>query len=201
MMQRNRENFCLEVANILNILISVGIIVLEELAGNVYGHLINLIIVGLQMVYLVIWCYALYSLFARFQSSENLLPRKRGFIVHAILLIVYYVSIIIQRVTRSIETADNCGLSSSCFDICASINNIFVTIGSACAVTTFAYVVYSQISFTGKQKGRREALRNVILCGKTSVEDVEKAVLKQNAHLPEDKLDDIRKQFKEFKSF
>jgi hypothetical protein len=62
-------------------------------------------------------------------------------------------------------------------------------------------VVYSQISFTGKQKGRREALRNVILCGKTSVEDVEKAVLKQNAHLPQEKLDNIRKQFKEFKSF
>ena len=49
-------------------------------------------------------------------------------------------------------------------------------------------MVYSQISFTGKQKGRRDALRNVILCGVATVEDIERAVLEQNAHLPEEEL-------------
>jgi hypothetical protein len=59
-------------------------------------------------------------------------------------------------------------------------------------VTTFAYVVYSQISFTGKQKGRRDALKSVLLCGYASVEDIERVVLEQNADLPEVELDDIR---------
>ncbi len=77
---------------------------------------------------------------------------------------------------------NNCDLT--CFYISASIKNFAFTIGNAFEVTTFAYVVYSQISFTGKQKGRRDALRNVLLCGKATVEDVEKAVLEQNANLP-----------------
>jgi hypothetical protein len=59
-------------------------------------------------------------------------------------------------------------------------------------VTTFAYVVYSQISFTGKQKGRRDALKSVLLCGYACVDDIERAVLEQNADLPEAELDDIR---------
>jgi hypothetical protein len=59
-------------------------------------------------------------------------------------------------------------------------------------VTTFAYVVYSQISFTGKQKGRRDALKSVLLFGYASVEDIERVVLEQNADLPEAELDDIR---------
>ncbi len=59
-------------------------------------------------------------------------------------------------------------------------------------MTTFAYVVYSQISFTGKQKGRRDALKSVLLFGYASVEDIERVVLEQNADLPEAELDDIR---------
>ena len=76
-----------------------------------------------------------------------------------------------------------------------------MTISNACEVTIFAYGVYSQISFTAKQKGRKEALRNVLLCGKASVEDIEKAVMEHNAHLSEDRLDDIRRQVGDFKSF
>ena len=41
----------------------------------------------------------------------------------------------------------------------------------------------------------------VLLCGRTTVEDVERAVLEQNAHLPEEELNDIRGQLVEFKSF
>ncbi len=56
---------------------------------------------------------------------------------------------------------------------------------------TFTYVVYTQISFTGKQKGRRDALKSVLLCGFASLEDIEKAVLEQNADLPKAELEDI----------
>jgi hypothetical protein len=59
-------------------------------------------------------------------------------------------------------------------------------------VTTFAYVVYYQISFTGKQKGRRDALKSVLLCGYASVEDIERTVFEQNSDLPEVELDNIR---------
>ena len=40
-----------------------------------------------------------------------------------------------------------------------------------------------------------------MLCGKTTVEDVERAVLEQNAHLPEEELSDIRDQLNDFKSY
>ena len=89
----------------------------------------------------------------------------------------------------------------TCKALCASINNIALTLSNACEVATFAYVVYSQISFTGKQKGRKEALRNVLLCGKATIEDVEKAVQEQNMHLPEEELDVIRVQLVDFKSY
>ena len=69
----------------------------------------------------------------------------------------------------------NC--DKNCLNICYSINNMALTIGNVSEVIIFAYVVYSQISFTGKQKGRKDALRNVLLCGYASVEDIEKAVL------------------------
>jgi hypothetical protein len=62
-------------------------------------------------------------------------------------------------------------------------------------------VVYSQISFTGKQKGRKYAFRNVLLCGYASVEDIKKAALEQNAGLPEEEIEDIRQQLARFKSF
>jgi hypothetical protein len=71
------------------------------------------------------------------------------------------------------------------FSHSAGIYSIAFTVANAFRVTNFAYVVYSQISFTGKQKGKRDALRNVLPCGKATVEDMERAVLEQNANLPE----------------
>ena len=40
-----------------------------------------------------------------------------------------------------------------------------------------------------------------MLCGKTTIEDVERAVLEQNANLPEEELDVIRVQLVDFKSY
>ena len=93
------------------------------------------------MVYLVVWSYALYSLFARFKASENLLPRKRVFVMHATLLTVYLLCNIIGLVLQKVIYGDNCG--ANCRDICWSIINITVTIANASEVATFAYVVYS----------------------------------------------------------
>ena len=114
------------------------------------------------------------------------------------LLTVFLLCQFIAIVMLLVPNSDNC--VENCSYICLSILNITLTIGNACEVITFAYVVYSQISFTGKQKGRRDALRNVLLCGRTTVEDLERAVLEQNAHLPEEELNDIRGQLVEFKS-
>ena len=86
-------------------------------------------------------------------------------------------------------------------DICYSIYNIAAVLATACEVATFAYVIYSQISFTGKQKGRKEALRNILLVGKATIEDLEIAVLEQNADLPEEELDIIREDLARLKSF
>jgi hypothetical protein len=40
-----------------------------------------------------------------------------------------------------------------------------------------------------------------LLCGKATVEDVERAVLEQNSNLPEEELNDIRRQLADFKSY
>jgi hypothetical protein len=87
-----------------------------------------------------------------------------------VLLIVFCICSIITDVLSRIEKGENC--KETCYDILASTVNISITIITASEVTVFIYVVYSQISFTGKQKGRREALRNVVLCGKATIEDV-----------------------------
>ncbi len=93
LMQRNRENFCLEVTNIFNILVSIGLIVLylwwSLYYYILYPNLIKLVSTGLKTVYLVIWSYALYALFTKFKSSERLLPKKRVFINHAALLVAF----------------------------------------------------------------------------------------------------------------
>ena len=180
----------MEIANIINLLISIGMSVLLLCLRGAYTNLLYWISTVLQMVYLVTWSFALYSLFTRFKASERLLPRKRVFIIHAVLLTVYLFCQIIEIVMQKILDSGNC--NENCLNIYASINNIAEIIGNGCEVITFAYVVYSQISFTGKQKGRRDALRNVLLCGRATVEDVERAVLEQNAHLPEEELNDIR---------
>ena len=44
-------------------------------------------------------------------------------------------------------------------------------------------------------------MRNVLLNGFTSVEEIERAVLEQNSDLPEAKLDEIRRQLGDFKSY
>ena len=116
MMQRNRENFCLELANIINLLISVGILVWYILLKKYYSNLIFTISSGLEMVYLITWSYALYSLFARFSASEHLLPRKRVFIVHAALLTVFFFCQVIAIVVNKIENCGNC--DANCKEIC-----------------------------------------------------------------------------------
>ena len=140
-MQRNRENFCLEVVNILNILISIGILVWYIWLSEYYSNFIYKIITGLELLYLGAWSYALCSLFARFKATKTLLPRKWVFIIHATLLTVCLVSQSIGIAMNKVLFGGNC--DATCMDICWSINNIAVTISNACEVTTFAYVVYS----------------------------------------------------------
>ena len=139
--QRNRENFCLEVINIFNLLISVGILIWYLSAGGQHINLILTIQTGVETVYLVVWSFALCSLFARFKSSEHLLPRKRVFIIHATLLTVYLLCQIVSIVMTTILYGGTC--EGTCFDVLASINNIALTFENATEVTTFAYVVYS----------------------------------------------------------
>ena len=125
-MQRNRENFCLEVVNIFNLVISVGLLVCYVCLGDVYYNLIDAISTGLEMIYLAIWSYALYSLFVRFKASEHLLPRKRVFVIHATLLTFFLLCQTICEVTAHILNGNNC--LATCFDIIASIHNISLTL-------------------------------------------------------------------------
>ncbi len=77
-----------------------------------------------------------------------MLPRKRVFIIHAVLLTAYLLCNTIMIVIDSVIYGGDC--FGTCLDIFYSIKDIIFTIACACEVTTFAYVVYSQISFTGK---------------------------------------------------
>ena len=59
-MQRNRENFCLEVANVINVFLSLGLLAYEIWLGDFYSDIINTIQTALATVYLAVWSYALY---------------------------------------------------------------------------------------------------------------------------------------------
>ena len=43
-----------------------------------------------QLVYMLVWSITLCKLFKDFKGSESMLPRKQSFIMHAALLIVYF---------------------------------------------------------------------------------------------------------------
>ena len=107
-LKRNRENFCLEVVNILNALISVGILAGDIWMDDFYNYLIDWIVTGLELVYLVTWSYSLWSLFTKFKSSKHLLPRSRVYITHAILITAYLLCQIISTVMEEILVVDTC---------------------------------------------------------------------------------------------
>jgi hypothetical protein len=127
----------LEVANILNIVISLLFLICSVFLDS--SRIVE-ISIGLKILYLVIWSYALCSLFVKFKSSKHLLPRKRVFIIHAALLTVYFLCKIITIVM--IKFLSSC-ISETCFYIFESIKDVVLTIANTFEVITFAYVVYS----------------------------------------------------------
>ena len=56
----NRENFFLEFANILNTIVSLGLLIINILSDGYYSLLINTISAGLESVYLATWSYSLW---------------------------------------------------------------------------------------------------------------------------------------------
>ena len=62
-------------------------------------------------------------------------------------------------------------------------------------------MVFSQITWTSEQKGRKAALNNVLLQGFSSIEDIEIAILETNHDLPEDEQEFMRQDMARFKSF
>ena len=161
----------MEIANILNFVIAIGVLVYKLWTGQYNSLLMYKISAGLKIIQLMTWSYALYSLFTNFKASKNLLPRKRVFITHAVLLTIYLLANVSNIVVAKILFGGNC--DRNCLNKCWSIYYFGVIVSTVSEVITFVYVVYSQISFTG----RKEALKNVLLCGKTTIEDVERAVL------------------------
>ena len=44
---------------------------------------------ALQFVYLVTWTSSLFMLFAKFKASDRLMPNKKTFLIHGVLLGFY----------------------------------------------------------------------------------------------------------------
>ena len=57
------------------------------------------------------------------------------------------------------------------------------------------------MEWTGEQRGRKSALKNVILQGFATLDEIEKAVLEHNANLPTEEREDMRRDLGRFKSF
>ena len=82
--------------------------------------------------------------------------------------------------------------------VISAISGVFA---NAIEQITFIFVVYSQVPLTGAQKAQAQKLKNVLLQGFANIEDIEPAVMEQNADLPEDERENIRRELGGFKSF
>ena len=59
---------------------------------------------------------------------------------------------------------------------------------------TFVFVVVSQTPMTNSQKAQAEKVKNVLLTGFATMEDIERAVMEQHGNLPENERNDMRKR-------
>ena len=103
MISINRENLVLNIANVVNIAICLGIMI-YGLVGNSFKaeDVSYQIQTALCLTYLGIWSSALCSLFKNFKGSKLLLPKKKIFINHAILLSVYLLASILYNLAELI---------------------------------------------------------------------------------------------------
>ena len=159
----NKDNCFLNIVNVINIAICVALLLFQVLSENYKAINISWdIAISLILVYLVTWVYSLCALFAKFKASNRLLPNKKMFIIHGVLLAFYSLFNVIGQLSLYVPRFRNqCG--ENCYYICYGIDNM----ASACANITeqimFVFVVYSYIPLTGSQKAQTEKLRNVFL--------------------------------------
>ena len=103
MISMNRENLALNIANVVNIGMCLGIMI-YGLVGNSFKaeDVSYQIQTALCLTYLGIWSSALCSLFKNFKGSRILLPKKKLFINHAILLSVFLLASILYNLAELI---------------------------------------------------------------------------------------------------
>ena len=178
----NRENLVLNIANVVNIAICLGIMI-YGLVGNSFKaeDVSYQIQTALCLTYLGIWSSALCSLFKNFKRSKLLLPKKKLFINHAILLSVYLLASILYNLAELFPL----WMGSACDDTCNyewySNHSLAGVVKSVVETSMFVYIIYQQIPFTNKQNDQTAMLKKVFLQGYATVDDIETAVLEQHS--------------------
>ena len=187
MISMSRHNLMLNVANLVNIAICLGIMVYCLVKNSFESEdMAYQIQTGFCIIYLGIWSFALCSLFKNFRGSERLLPKKRLFINHAILLSVYLLASILYNLAELFPL----WMGSACDDTCNyewySNHSLAGVVKSVVETSMFVYVIYQQIPFTNKQNDQTAMLKKVLLQGYATVDDIETAVLEQHSQASEE---------------
>ena len=100
---------------IFSLMLVGGIIAVFLKDGLKIAVVISNIALILQFTYFIVWACSLFNLFKTIQSVQRLLPHKRIFVTHAVLIGTYLICMLIQTLLNFIQTYDsscemiNCG--------------------------------------------------------------------------------------------
>lgn len=143
MISMSRENLMLNVANLVNIAICLGIMVYCLVKNSFKSEdMAYQIQTGFCIIYLGIWSFALCSLFKNFRGSERLLPKKRLFINHAILLSIYLGASLFYNLAEWIPEEMGSSCDETCNYLWYSVHSLMGFTKSIVENIMFVYVIY-----------------------------------------------------------
>lgn len=143
MIQMNKEQLILNIANLVNITICLGILVycLVENSFETENDAYD-IQTGFCLIYLAIWTFALCSLFKNFRGSDRLLPKKRVFINHSILISIYLVASLFYNLAELIPKKMGTACDETCNYLWYSVHSMMGFTKSIVETVMFVYVIY-----------------------------------------------------------
>lgn len=144
----------------------------------------------LLWVFLAVWSCALFKLYRDVNSSKRLLPDKKIFIFHGVLLtaflILYLVDTIVLQIAYSKPKDSNAQLTLF------GVNDLLIMTQQTIEMITFYLVVFLMMPLTKKSKQRFAALQKFLLNGFIKPEELEAAVLAQNPDMDEETRNQVR---------
>ena len=134
-------NCLLRIVNVANVLALLGLLIYDAIVHDpISNGSVTVVCTILDLIYLLTWSFSLYQVFSKFKASDKLLPEKKVFILHAILMIVYVVGNLLTMLLDYMPALlTNC--DATCRYSYYSLSNVFLLVCNIAESSTFIYVV------------------------------------------------------------